>query len=48
MLLEFRTNGNWDCNVPVHPKLLLHKPQTDHFHVSKQDLGKFIFLLFME
>ena len=48
MLLEFRTNGNWDCNVPVHPKLSLHKPQPDYFDVSKHDLGKFLLLLFME
>ena len=35
---EFRANSNWDCNVPVHPKLSLHKSQDDYCHVNKLDL----------
>ena len=35
---EFRSNGNWECNVPVHPRLLFHKSQADYCHVNKHDL----------
>ena len=35
---EFRSNGNWECSVPVHPGLLLHKSQPDYRHVEKQHL----------
>ena len=35
---EFRSNGNWECNVPVHPKLSLHKSQPDHYLINKYDL----------
>ena len=38
ILTEFRTNGNWECNVPVHPRLSLHKSQPDYFHVNIHDL----------
>ena len=38
ILTEFRSNGNWECNVPVHPRLLLHKSQPDYCHVNKHDL----------
>ena len=38
MLTEFRTNGNWISNVPVHPGLLLHNSQPDCWDVSKCSL----------
>ena len=33
-LTEFRTNGNWGYNVPVHPGLSLLKSQPDNCHIS--------------
>ena len=42
---EFRSNGNWECSVPVHPGLFLHKLQPDYGHAGKHHLhstGKFI------
>ena len=38
ILTEFRSNGNWECNVPVHPRLSLHKSQPDYSLVNKHDL----------
>ena len=38
ILTEFRSNGNWECNVPVHPRLSHHKSQADYYHVNKHDL----------
>ena len=38
MLTEFCTNGNWESNVLVHPKLSLHKSQPDYRHVNKYKL----------
>ena len=37
---EFRSNGNWECSVPVHPGLVLNKSQPDYHHVEKQHLHK--------
>ena len=38
LFTEFRSNGNWEYSVPVHPGLLLHKSQPDYHHVGKQHL----------
>ena len=38
LFTEFRSNGNWECSIPVHPGLLLHKSQPDYRHVEKQHL----------
>ena len=38
LFTEFRSNGNWECSVPVHPGLLLHKSQPDYRHVEKKHL----------
>ena len=38
ILTEFRSNGNWECNVSVHPGLLLNKSQPDYCLVNKHDL----------
>ena len=35
---EFRTNGNWGYNVPVHPGLSLHKSQADNYYVNMCDM----------
>ena len=35
---EFRTNGNWGYNVPVHPGLSLDKSQADNYHVNMCDM----------
>ena len=35
---EFRSNGNWECSVPIHPGLPLHKSQPDYRRVEKQHL----------
>ena len=32
MLTEFRANGNWGYNVPVHPGLSLHQSQPSNYH----------------
>ena len=37
-LTEFRTNGNWGYDVPIHPGLSLLKSQPDSCHVSKHNL----------
>ena len=37
-LIEFRTNGNWGHNVPVHPGLSLLKSQPDNCQVSTCNL----------
>ena len=37
-LTEFRANGNWGYNVPVHPGLSLLKSQPKNCHVSMCDL----------
>ena len=37
-LTEFRSNGNWGYNVPVHPGLSLFKSQPNNCHVSKCNL----------
>ena len=38
ILTEFRSNGNWECNVPVYPTLSFHKSQPDYCLVNKHDL----------
>ena len=35
---EFHSNGNWECSVPVHPGLPLHKSQPDYGHAEKHHL----------
>ena len=44
-LTEFHSNGNWECSVPVHSGLSLHKSQPDYCHAEKHHLqnttGKF-------
>ena len=37
-LTEFRSNGNWGYNVPVHLGLSLLKSQPDNCHVGKCNL----------
>ena len=37
-LTEFRTNGNWGYNVPVHPGLSLLKSQPNNYQVSMCNL----------
>ena len=37
-LTEFRSNGNWVCNIPVHPGLSLLKSQPGNCHISKYNL----------
>ena len=36
--LEFLTNGNWRCNVSVHPGPPFLKSQPHDCHISKYDL----------
>ena len=38
ILTEFRTNGNWGYNVPVHPGLSLLKSQPNNCHVNMHNL----------
>ena len=47
IFIEFHNNGNWECSVPVHPGLSLHKSQPDYCHAERHHLhttGKFIVL----
>ena len=37
-LTEFRANGNWGDNVPVHPRLSLLKSQPNNCQVSMCNL----------
>ena len=37
-LTEFRTNGNWGYDVPVHPGLSPLKSQPDNCHVSSTNI----------
>ena len=37
--IEFRTNGNWQQNVPVHPEMVPHKLQHAESYTDNHNLS---------
>ena len=45
LLIEFRANGNWGYNIPVHLGLSLRKSQSNNYHVNLHSTSKLYYAL---